>query len=96
MTDTKQCPCGATHEGESGGYYTSAIDGDQYGLLAGPFDSHAQALSWVDRTRAKAEEVNSRAVFFGFGTLRAKDDYRKPGRLNKLLGIGESVVQNNT
>lgn len=81
------CQCGSEHAGEDGGFYVSVVDGSQYGLLAGPFGTHPEALALVNTVRAKAEELNTRAVFYSFGTLRAKDGYRKPGRLNKYLGL---------
>jgi len=87
MVATVGCPCGASHDGENGGYYTSARDAGRTAFLVGPFDTHAEALAWVDRTRAKAEEVNARAVFYAFGTVRMKDGYREPGRLNGWNGL---------
>ena len=80
------CSCGRDHtQEEAGSYYVSVIDGPQVGLLLGPFDDHEQALKMVEPTRRKAEEVNSRAVFYGFGTLKMKSSYRMPGRLNHLV-----------
>lgn len=87
MSKTKRCPCGSGHEGESGGYYTSVVDGPDYGLLLGPFETHGEALEWVDRVRAAAEKANARAVFYAFGSCRAKDSYREPGRLNGWDGL---------
>jgi len=78
-------------------YYVSVIDGPRIGdrievkrlgLLAGPFDTHAEALEKVDVVRRIAEEINAWAHFYAFGTLKLKeplDGAYPPGRLNHLL-----------
>ena len=69
---------------EPGNYYVSVVDGDQFGLLLGPFANHADALARVDDCREKAHEVNSKSVFYGFGTCKTGGDYTLPGLFNKL------------
>lgn len=49
-------------------FYVTVIDGERYGFLLGPYPSHAEAKSNVDRGRAEACKANSRAHFYGFGT----------------------------
>ena len=71
-----------------GPYYVSVVDGNLFALLLGPFNSHQEALNRVEEARAKAIELNPRAHFYNFGTVRMKPNFNKPGRLNKLLGIG--------
>jgi len=70
-----------------GGYYVSVRDAGQVGYLAGPFLTHPEALTQVDRVREHACKVNDRAVFYAFGTCRRTDNYRKPGLFNTELDI---------
>ena len=83
----EQCLPTCTEKHAGGNYYVSVVDGSRVGLLAGPFPLHRIALEWVDRAKAKAEEVNSRAFWYAYGTVSMKDGYNKPGVLNELLGI---------
>lgn len=66
-----------------GGYYVTAIDAGQVYYMAGPYDTHAEVLALVDKALHIANERDGRAWFMGWGTSRRKDDYRKPGTLNK-------------
>jgi len=82
-------------------YYVSVIDGPRFGdeiprqvtvkrfgLLAGPYETHAEALDKVDVVRKIAEQVNAWAVFYAFGTCKLKEPVNgefPPGRLNDLL-----------
>lgn len=66
-------------------FYVSVIDGPRFNFLAGPFDTHEEALAKVDAARAKANEVNDRAWFYAYGTAQAPEGYDKPGLLNDLL-----------
>jgi hypothetical protein len=67
-------------------FYVSAIDGPRYTFLAGPFNTHQEALDLVDSARTKANEVDPRAWFYAYGTAQAPEGYEKPGVLNDLLG----------
>lgn len=86
-----QIPKHATHDDlmtlntTPGHYYVTVIDGDRYGVLAGPFDSHAEALSWVDDVSKEARKADPKAFWYAYGT--AKIDSDKPGVLNSRLGI---------
>lgn len=64
------------------GFYVSAIDGPKYWLLAGPYQTHAEALADVTRaTHIALDAPGGEALAFArFGTCRAPAD--KPGRLN--------------
>lgn len=66
-----------------GPYYVSAVDGNRYFLMAGPYDNHAQALADVDRARVIADERDPRACFMSWGTCRSRNGDRGPGALNK-------------
>lgn len=58
--------------------------------LAGPFDTHEEALSHVDAAKEHAYEVDPRSAFDAFGTSCIESDNHKPGVLNEHLGIGGS------
>jgi hypothetical protein len=78
-------------------FYVSVIDGPRIGdrievkrmgLLAGPYETHDDALDKVDVVRRIAEQVNVWAHFYAFGTVKLKepiDGSYPPGRLNHLL-----------
>ena len=78
-------------------FYVSVIDGPRiggeievkrFGLLAGPYETHEEALDRVQMVRKIAEEVNAWAHFYAFGTVKLKEPVNgvyPPGRLNHLL-----------
>jgi hypothetical protein len=53
-------------------YYVTVMDGRRIGFLAGPFRSHRIAAAFVKAAKRRAEEVNSRAVFYAYGVSRFK------------------------
>lgn len=81
----ESCSCRSNPAGTN--YYVSVIDGPRFGLLAGPFRTHVEALELVERARKEAERVDPRAVFYAFGTTAMHPDYRTPGKLNDPLGL---------
>ena len=70
-----------------GNYYVSIKDGQKFGLLAGPFKTHAEAIAMVGQASAMAKEVDPWAAFASFGTVKMADSYMKPGVLNDKLGL---------
>lgn len=56
----------------SPGFYVSAIDGSRKALVAGPFESHEEALDAVDATRSEWCELDGRAWFYAWGTARVR------------------------
>lgn len=65
-----------------GGYYVSAIDGNKYWLMSGPYLTHGQALQDVRKVRELCEKHDSKAVWMAWGTCRVKDRAEwKPGVL---------------
>ena len=72
------------------GFYVSVINGSRKGLLAGPFDTHEQALALVDPARIAAKQVNDRAHFYAYGTAKVTAKPNRPlpvGKLNTMLGV---------
>lgn len=74
-----------------GAYYVSAVDTGRTALLFGPFmNDHAGALAAVDKVRKAACDVDPRAHWYAFGTVRLYDRETYPlGSLNNLLGLAE-------
>lgn len=72
-----------------GNYYVTVRreDGD-FRCLAGPYrDDHAAALAMVDRANKLACEIDARAHWYSYGTVRTDYSYDRPGILNERLGI---------
>lgn len=73
-----------------GYYYCTVLDGPQYGLLAGPYDTHQEAIDALPEAKKLAQQVDSRAVFYAFGTARLERDdtsIRPAGVLNVEMGL---------
>lgn len=67
---------------KSGFYYVSAMDDRRVALVRGPFvNDHAGAIAMVDSVRAEMEQLDPRAAFYAFGTVRCDRD-SGPGFLN--------------
>lgn len=66
-------------------YYVSVVDGAAYRFLAGPFDTHGDALAQVDAARKLAIEYDRKAHFYAFGTAKAPAGYDTPGIFNAQL-----------
>ncbi|ATI15667.1 hypothetical protein [Bordetella phage vB_BbrM_PHB04] len=73
-------------------YVTMAREGRGVARLAGPFDTHDEALAHVDRAREEAEKADPRSTFDSFGTAGVVSDNHRPGVLNERLGIGASAA----
>lgn len=57
----------ATEVHGPGDYFVSAVDNGQFWLLAGPYETHAEALERVDRVRIIACEHEPKAFFYASG-----------------------------
>ena len=71
-------------------YVTMRRDGKANAAwLAGPYDTHEQALAQVDTARKHAEDLDPRAVFDSFGTASYEADEGKhhAGILNDRMGL---------
>lgn len=66
-----------------GTYYVTAVDGPSWWRMAGPYDTHQEALADVERCLQVANKHDGRAWFMSWGTIRDKTENRAPGNLNK-------------
>lgn len=74
------------------GFYVTVIDGSRSGKLLGPYDTLAEAEGNVTRARVKAQEVDDRAHFYGFGTAKVTTERPlPPGLFNTLVGLHETA-----
>lgn len=74
-------------DSKPGAYFVSVVRGDgDWRPILGPFlNDHAKALGLVDAARKKAEELDPRAAWYGFGTVRvplSEPNCMRPGMLN--------------
>jgi hypothetical protein len=67
----------------TGGYYVTAVDGPSWWKMAGPYQTHAEALADVDKARGITDKHDGRAWFMGWGTAHVKDGALLPGNLNR-------------
>lgn len=88
MERTCEYNCDAEHCPPNGGYYVTAIDGDNWYKMAGPYQTHAEALSHVDEALQIADDIDGRAWFMGWGTAHVKAGDMAPGRLQELGLMG--------
>ncbi len=65
-------------------YYVSIIDGPQFNVVAGPFQTHQEALDVVESVRKIGNKVDLKSHFYGWGTVKMKNGHAK-GILNKHL-----------
>lgn len=75
-----------TPDTKPGFYYVSAIDGEKFALMLGPFETHEQALAKVEECRNLAYDLHPASHWWLWGTCR-KDDGAKLGRMNETMGI---------
>lgn len=75
-------------ENSSHHHYVTVMDNGRHGYLAGPFRTHREALEWVEPTKKIACEVNSRGIWYAYGTSRVTTKSTPPvGILNAHLGL---------
>ena len=83
VCDADSCPRGT--------YYVTAVDGGSWWRMAGPYDTHQEALADVERARSITNEHVDRAWFMYWGTIRDKTGNRAPGNLNKAGLMTQSI-----
>jgi hypothetical protein len=67
-----------------GPYYISVMKGDgEWRAESGPYPKHADALALVEKARGICEQMDPRACWYSFGTVRIKDDCTDPGVLQR-------------
>lgn len=49
-------------------FYVTVVDGPRSGLMAGPFETHQEALDRVDAANRVAQEADARAFWYAYGT----------------------------
>jgi hypothetical protein len=66
-------------------YFVSAIDGDQYWLMAGPYATHKDALDNVEKVQriTQKHDNSGKAAFMGWGTCSQEKGSGRVGNLNK-------------
>jgi hypothetical protein len=68
-----------------GPYYVSVLrEGGDCRLLSGPYTDHQAALAMVRKATDIAQQIDCKAVWYAFGTVRMKDGYEAPGILQKI------------
>lgn len=75
-------------DSKPGNYYVSVRKGSgDWRVLLGPFkNDHAAALAWVDKAQAKAMDLDPRACWYYYGTVRLELDAALPnGALNRYF-----------
>lgn len=87
-TDTAE----ATTRTDTGArYYVTVQDDPRVGFLAGPFETHAEALAVVEAAKIEAHKANRWSAFYAFGTACVKTpeavEQVGPGLLNDRLGL---------
>lgn len=68
---------------EPGKYFVSARDAGRVYFMAGPYQTHAEALKNRDKALHLADKHDGRAWFMAWGTCRAADDCQTIGSLNR-------------
>lgn len=72
-------------------YYVTVRDGERVGWLAGPFKRHGDALRMVAPAKKLAQELNSRGIWYAYGTTHVKTAPLTtkigPGILNEHLAL---------
>lgn len=83
-------------DSKPGSYYVSVRkDNGDWRPLLGPFvDNHAAALAWVDKAQAKALDMDPRASWYSYGTVRLEPGAAAPaGILNKFFPEAFNVME---
>jgi hypothetical protein len=93
-----ECSCGKACP-PFGLYYVSVQNdlhparGRQTQLLAGPFDTHDEALGHVPMARQLAEQLDPKAAWYAFGTVKVETKNAPTvGILNQRLHLGPTLT----
>lgn len=81
------CRCGREHP-ESGYFFVTAKYGQGVAILAGPYETHEEALDALPKAKSLSLDAIAEAAFASFGTTRIAG-YEKPGQFNDQITEGE-------
>lgn len=87
------CPCGAEHPGDVVFFVSVCRNGIDYVPLLGPYPTHPEALSLVDKGRELGERIDPRACWYAFGTMSLPNDTTRKGLLNDVLAAEEEAAK---
>ena len=74
-----------TPDTKPGPYYITVMrDDGSVRALSGPYATHAEALALQRKATDIAQDLDCKAVWYSFGTVRMKPDFAEPGILQKL------------
>jgi hypothetical protein len=83
-------PANSTHSNATvvegpGDFFVSAIDGNEYFLMAGPYPEHGEAAANVERVKGIARQYDEtgKTAFLAWGTCRLELDSGRTGSLNR-------------
>lgn len=81
-TGKETCTCGKRHP-FGAKFYVTARDAGRTALVAGPYDTHAEAIAKLPEAKAAAIENEPRAHFYSFGTAAVPRSKAKPSVFGK-------------
>lgn len=86
-TDPNPCTCGTPDcPFDGGGYYVLATRGKQKVPVAGPFETHAEAMDVLPRAWLMFWKWNAKNTF-KWETVKMQDPPFPPAGMNELLGV---------
>lgn len=71
---TSADPAPDTHAEPGRAFFVSVIDGDRFGILAGPYQQHGHAAAALPQVKQMARKADPFASFYRFGTCQAPED----------------------
>jgi hypothetical protein len=81
-TGKETCTCGKRHP-FGAKFYVTARDAGRTSLVAGPYDTHAEAIAKLPEAKATAIENEPRAHFYSFGTAAVPRSKARPSVFGK-------------
>lgn len=68
-------------------YFVSVVDGRKWGMLAGPYETHIDALDALAAAKARAFEYDVRAIWYGYGTAYTSRESKTVfGHIEPVIG----------
>ena len=72
-------------------YDCPIYDMGRFGLLVGPLPTHTNALRLAPAVRDLVHTHSAWSWFYSFGTVRMKESYREPGKLDRYFDLPRST-----